>query len=69
MTICCNNVLAATGGDVYVSVMTIISSVRQMIETPIWSISEGSSPDYAIIMEQNGPKSNKKHGLLCPFLL
>ena len=44
VTICCNNVLAATGGDVYVSVMTIISSVRQMIETPIWSISEGSSP-------------------------
>ena len=44
VTICCNNVLEATGGDVYVSVMTIISSVRQMIETPIWSISEGSSP-------------------------
>ena len=38
VSICCNNVLAATGGDVYVSVMTIISSVRQMIETPIWSI-------------------------------
>lgn len=44
VSICCNNVLSATGGDVYVSVMTIISSVRQMIETPIWSISEGSSP-------------------------
>ena len=44
VSICCNNVLSATGGDVYVSVMTIISSVRQMIEPTIWSISEGSSP-------------------------
>ena len=57
VTICCNNVLAATGGDVYVSVMTIISSVRQMIETPIWSISEGSSP---IISYNYGAKRPKK---------
>ena len=57
VSICCNNVLAATGGDVYVSVMTIISSVRQMIETPIWSISEGSSP---IISYNYGAKRPKK---------
>ena len=56
VTICCNNVLAATGGDVYVSVMTIISSVRQMIETPIWSISEGSSP----IISYNYGAGNKE---------
>lgn len=31
-------------GDVYISVMTIISSVRQMVETPIHAITEGSSP-------------------------
>ena len=54
VSICCNNVLAATGGDVYVSVMTI---VRQMIETPIWSISEGSSP---IISYNYGAKRPKK---------
>ena len=39
-----NNVLGATGGDVYISVMTIISSVRQMVETPIYAINEGTSP-------------------------
>ena len=44
VTICCNNVLSVTGGDVYISVMTIISSVRQMVETPIYAITEGSSP-------------------------
>lgn len=36
--------LSVTGGDVYISVMTIISSVRQMVETPIYAITEGSSP-------------------------
>ena len=44
VTICCNNVLSVTGGDVYISVMTIISSMRQMVETPIYAITEGSSP-------------------------
>jgi len=44
VTICANNVLSITGGDVYISVMTIISSVRQMVETPIYAITEGSSP-------------------------
>lgn len=44
VTICCNNVLSATGGDIYISVMTIISSVRQLVETPIYAITEGSSP-------------------------
>ena len=44
VTICCNNVLSVTGGDVYISVMTIVSSVRQLVETPIYAINEGSSP-------------------------
>ena len=42
--ISCNSVLAHVGGDVYVSVMTIVNSARQMMETPIISISEGTSP-------------------------
>lgn len=44
VTICCNNVLVVTGGDIYISVMTIISSVRQLVETPIYAITEGASP-------------------------
>ena len=35
VTICCNNVLSVTGGDLYISVMTIVS---------IHAITEGSSP-------------------------
>ena len=44
VTICCNNVLSVTGGDIYISVMTIVSSVRQLVETPIHAMSEGTSP-------------------------
>lgn len=44
VTICCNNVLSVVGGDIYISVMTIISSVRQLVETPISAINEGASP-------------------------
>ena len=44
VTICGNNVLGVIGGDVYISVMTIVSSVRQMVETPIYAINEGTSP-------------------------
>ena len=43
VTICCNNVLSVTGGDIYISVMTIVSSVRQLVETPITAINEGTS--------------------------
>lgn len=44
VTICCNHVLSSTGGDIYISVMTIVSSVRQLVETPIYAMNEGTSP-------------------------
>lgn len=34
--------LFGSGGDVYISVMTIVSSVRQMVETPILSYNYGA---------------------------
>lgn len=44
VSLSCNRVLSQTGGDVYVSVMTIITSVRQLLDTPIFAMSDGSSP-------------------------
>ncbi len=44
VSICCNNVLMSTGGLTYVSVMTVISSVRQIVDTPALAVTEGSSP-------------------------
>ena len=44
VSVSCNSVLSRTGGDVYVSVMTIISSVRQLMDTPILAVADGASP-------------------------
>ena len=44
VSIACNNVLMAVGGSVYVSVMTIVSSVRSILDVPVMALTEGSSP-------------------------
>ena len=44
VSVSCNSVLSDVGGDLYVSVMTMVNSARQMMETPILAISEGTSP-------------------------
>ena len=44
VAVVCNNVLSTFGGDIYVSVYTVISSVRQILDVPIGAISDGSSP-------------------------
>jgi putative MATE family efflux protein len=60
VTICCNSVLSGIGGDVYISVMTIVSSVRQMVETPIYAINEGTSPILSYNYGAQRPKKVKK---------
>lgn len=40
----CNATLVRFGGDLYVSVMTIVASVRQVLELPVLAIGEGASP-------------------------
>ena len=62
VSICCNNVLSVTGGDIYISVMTIISSVRQMVETPIHAINEGTSPVLSYNYGARRPEKVKKAG-------
>lgn len=42
--IACNNVLMQTGGATYVSIMTIVSSVRSILDVPVLAITEGTSP-------------------------
>lgn len=60
VTICCNNVLSVTGGDIYISVMTIVSSVRQLVETPITAINEGTSPILSYNYGAGRPERVKK---------
>ena len=44
VTAVCNSVLMTWGGEIYVSVMTILSSLRQVMEVPVFAVVEGASP-------------------------
>ena len=44
VSVSCNQVLMNIGGALFVSVMTIISSVRSILDVPVLAISEGTSP-------------------------
>ena len=68
VSISCNSVLAHVGGDLYVSIMTIINSARQMLETPLLSITEGTSPIISYNYGAKRYKSVKEAGAIM-FLL
>lgn len=69
VSICCNHVLSVTGGDVYISVMTIISSVRQMVETPIYAMNEGASPILSYNYGAKRPARVKKAGIVMAVMM
>ena len=69
VTICCNNVLSVTGGDIYISVMTIVSSVRQLVEKPIHAMSEGSSPILSYNYGARRPARVRKAGMVMGALI
>ena len=69
VTICCNNVLSVTGGDIYISVMTIVSSVRQLVETPIYAINEGASPILSYNYGAVRPSHVRKAGIVMGIMI
>ena len=69
VSICCNHVLSITGGDIYISVMTIISSVRQLVETPIYAINEGASPILSYNYGARRPSRVRKSGLVMGIMI
>lgn len=42
--IVCNNQLQAFGGDLYVGVMTVLTSVREILSLPVMGVSNGAQP-------------------------
>ena len=40
----CNKTLQQFGGDLYISIMTILNSVREIAQTPVGGLSNGASP-------------------------
>ena len=69
VTICCNNVLSVTGGDIYISVMTIVSSVRQLVEAPIYAMNEGTSPILSYNYGARRPKRVRKAGVVMGLMI
>lgn len=69
VTICCNNVLSVTGGDIYISVMTIVSSVRQLVETPIYAMNEGTSPILSYNYGARSPSRVRKAGIVMGLMI
>lgn len=60
--ICANSMLAQLGGDLYVSIMTIVNSARQVFETPLLAITEGTSPILSYNYGAARPQKVKKGG-------
>ncbi len=44
VTIVCNKQLQSYGGDLYVGIMTVVNSVREMISLPVTGLSHGAQP-------------------------
>lgn len=42
--IVCNNQLQAVGGDLYVGIMTVLNSVREILSLPVMGITSGAQP-------------------------
>ena len=42
--VACNSVLAAFGGDLYVGIMTVINSIREVVSMPVQGISNAAEP-------------------------
>ena len=42
--IACNTTLQAFGGDLYVGIMTVLQSIRSVLEMPVFGVTSGSQP-------------------------
>ena len=65
--ICANSVLVRTGGDLYVSVMTIISSARQIFELPLFAVADGTAPIISYNYGARRPDKVKEAGVILFF--
>ncbi len=62
--ICANHVLVRTGGDIYVSIMTIISSARQIFELPMFALADGTAPIISYNYGAGKPDKVKEAGMI-----
>ena len=58
--IACNSVLMEYGGALFVSVMTIVSSVRSILDAPVMAITDGASPAISYNYGAGRPENVRK---------
>ena len=58
--IVCNSVLMQYGGAVFVSIMTIVSSVRSILDVPVMAITDGASPSISYNYGAGRPQNVRK---------
>jgi len=58
--IVCNSTLSIYGGDLYVGVMTVINSIREIISMPVGGITNGSQPVISFNYGARKPERIKK---------
>ena len=68
VTMVCNNVLSSHGGDLYISVMTVVSSVRQMLDIPVMAVGDGASPVISYNYGAKKPGNVRKSILIMTLL-
>jgi putative MATE family efflux protein len=68
VTMVCNSVLSSRGGDLWISVMTTVSSVRQMLDIPVMAVGDGSSPVISFNYGAKKPCNVRKSILIMTLL-
>ena len=68
VTMVCNSVLSSRGGDLWISVMTTVSSVRQMLDIPVMAGGDGSSPVISFNYGAKKPGNVRKSILIMTLL-
>ena len=58
--IVCNNQLQLYGGDLYVGIMTVLGSVREMVSLPVFGIANGAQPVIGYNYGASKPKRVKE---------
>lgn len=63
--IACNSMLQQYGGDLYIGIMTVINSIRQIVQVPVMALSDGATP----VISYNYGAGDKKKIISCVKIL
>lgn len=63
--IACNSMLQQFGGDLYIGIMTVINSIRQIVQVPVMALSDGATP----VISYNYGAGDRKKIISCVKIL